>query len=296
MNNSLRALVFLSVLAALPLLCTQEWHLDVPYVPTRPEVVAKMLEMARVGKDDVLYDLGCGDGRIVITAAKLYGTRGVGVDLNPERIRECHENAKKEGVTSLVTFLQQDLFQTDFHEASVVMLYLMPSVNLRLRPILFAQIRPGARVISHDFSMGTWEPDDSAMVEAGGLIHEVYSWMIPANVSGSWAWTLREGGKLVPCRLDLEQHFQVISGKVNIGGQDLPLISPTLVGDRIEFLIAREEGGKERRVIYVGRVVRNSMEGTMTVRGAVKPARKPWSAERNPATMKRIDTDGAGRF
>lgn len=297
MNKLLKVFVFLSVLAALPLLSMQEWHLDVPYVPTKPEVVAKMLEMARVGKDDVLYDLGCGDGRIVITAAKLYGTRGVGVDINPERIRECHENAKKEGVTSLVTFLQQDLFQTDFREASVVTLYLLSSVNLRLRPILFAQLRPGTRVVSHDFSMDTWKPDNSATVEAGGLTHEVYSWTIPANASGSWGWTLPEGGKLVPCRLDLEQHFQVISGKVNIGGQDLPLQSPTLVGDRIEFLIAREEGGKERRVIFAGRVVRNSMKGTMAVQGgAAKPAQKPWSAERNPATMKPIDTDGANRY
>jgi SAM-dependent methyltransferase len=296
MNKSLRVFVFLAVLATPQLLWMQERHLDVPYLPTKPEVVAKMLEMAHVGKDDVLYDLGCGDGRIVITAAKLYGTRGVGVDLNPERIRECHENAKKEGVTSLVTFLQQDLFQTDFHEASVAMLYLLSSVNLRLRPILFAQLRPGCRVVSHDFSMDTWKPDDSAMVEAGGLIHEVYSWMIPANASGSWAWTLPEGDKLIPCRLDLEQHFQVVSGKVNIGGRDVPLLSPTLVGDRIEFLIAREEGGKERRVNYVGRVVRNSIEGTMAVQGTGKPAQKPWRAERNPATMKRIDTDGAGRY
>jgi SAM-dependent methyltransferase len=295
MKKSLGAFIFLSILAAPPLLFMQQGHLDVPYVPTRPEVVAKMLDMAHVGKGDVLYDLGCGAGRIVITAAKLYGTHGIGIDINPERIKECNENAKKEGVTSVVRFLQQDLFQTDFHEASVVMLYLLSSVNLRLRPILFAQLRPGSRVVSHDFSMDTWKPDESAVVEENGRTHEVYFWVIPANVSGSWGWSWSEGGELVPCRLDLDQHFQVISGRLIIGGQAFALINPTVVGDQVEFSVDREEGGKERRVVLTGRVVRGTMEGTVAVQGAGKPSQKPWKAERNPITMKPIDSDSPNR-
>jgi SAM-dependent methyltransferase len=291
MKRSLRIFVWLAVLAAPPLLLVQELHLDVPYVPTRPEVVAKMLEMAHVGKADVLYDLGCGDGRIVITAAKLYGTHGVGIDINPERIKESRENAAKEGVTSLVKFLEQDLFQTDFHEATVVTLYLLSSVNLRLRPILFDQLLPGTRVVSHDFSMDTWKPDDSAVVDTNGMSHDVYFWVIPANVSGSWGWTWPEGGRLDPCRFDLEQHFQVVSGKLNVAGKDFALIDPTISGDKIKFSVDRTEGSKTRRIIFTGRAVRDTMEGTFLIQGGGKAAEKPWKAERNPATRKRIDTD-----
>jgi SAM-dependent methyltransferase len=294
MKRSLGILVFLAVLAAPPLLYLQELHLDVPYVPTKPEVVAKMLEMAHVGKSDVLYDLGCGDGRIVITAAKLYGTHGTGIDINPERINESRANAAKEGVTSLVKFMQQDLFQTDFHEATVVTLYLLSSVNLRLRPVLFAQLRPGTRVVSHDFSMDNWKPDDSTVVTTDGMTHDVYFWTIPANVSGSWGWTWPEGGRLDPCRFELEQHFQFLTGKLNIAGTDLPLIDATISGDKIGFSVDRPVGNKTERVVFAGTAVRDRMEGTMVIRGTgkAKPVEKPWKAERNPATTKRIDTDG----
>jgi SAM-dependent methyltransferase len=291
MKRLLRFVFSLAVLATPSLLFVQERHLDVPYVPTRPEVVAKMLAMVHVGKDDVLYDLGCGDGRIVITAAKLYGTHGVGVDLNPERIKESRENAAKEGVTSLVEFLEQDLFQTDFHEASVVTLYLLSSVNLRLRPILFDQLLPGTRVVSHDFSMDTWKPDESAVVETGGMTHDVYFWVIPANVSGSWGWTWSEGGRLDACRFELEQHFQVFTGKIHVAGTDLALIDPSISGDRVKFSVDRTDGDKTRRIVFTGRVVRDTMEGTFVVQGSGKATERPWKAERNPATRKRIDAD-----
>jgi SAM-dependent methyltransferase len=292
MKKLLRVFVFLSVLVAPPLLFLQEeWHLDVPYVPTKPEVVAKMLEMAHVGKGDVLYDLGCGDGRIVITAAKLYGTHGVGIDINPERIKESRDNAVKENVTGLVKFLEQDLFQTDFHEATVVSLYLLSSVNLRLRPILFAQLLPGSRVVSHDFSMDTWKPDDSAVVELNGQTHDVYFWVMPANASGSWSWVWPEVTQAVPCRLDLEQHFQVLTGRLNVGGKDLALKELSITGNRIKFSFDREEGRKLRTMAFEGRVVRNTIEGTMSVVGDAQRSHEPWRAERNPATMKPIDVD-----
>jgi len=148
---------------------------DVPYVPTPQPVVDKMLELAKVGKKDVLYDLGCGDGRIVITAAKQHGARGVGIDLNPQRISEAKENAKSAGVTDKVTFKQGDLFTANFSEATVVTLYLLPDVNRALRPQLWRQLKVGTRVVSHDFDMGPeWPPEKVENV--GGKT--LYYWTI----------------------------------------------------------------------------------------------------------------------
>ena len=165
-------------LLATPLARSQEAGakaLDVPFVPTPPEVVAKMLEMGRVGKDDVLYDLGCGDGRIVIAAAKERGARGVGIDIDPERIDEARVNAKAAGVTERVEFRVGDLFKSNFAEASVVTLYLLPQINERLRPQLWRQLKVGTRVVSHEFDMGhLWKPERIEMVGA----RRVLSWTI----------------------------------------------------------------------------------------------------------------------
>ncbi|HEU4509025.1 MAG TPA: class I SAM-dependent methyltransferase [Pyrinomonadaceae bacterium] len=153
---------------------------DVPYVPTPQNVVDAMLTLANVGKDDVVYDLGCGDGRLVITAVKKFGaSRGFGVDIDPQRIAESNENAKAAGVTDRVTFAVQDLFQTDFKDATVVTLYLLPEVNLRLRPKLLSDLRPGTRVVSHSFDMGDWKPDKTITVQGGG--QRLYLWTIPAK-------------------------------------------------------------------------------------------------------------------
>ncbi|BDA73048.1 hypothetical protein CAL7716_072140 [Calothrix sp. PCC 7716] len=151
---------------------------DVVYVPTPPEVVDKMLEMAKVGKNDILFDLGSGDGRIPITAAKRFGTRGTGIDIDPERIKEANANAKKEGVSDKVTFLQQDLFKSDFSKATVVTLYLLPELNVKLRPQLFKQLKPGTRIVSHAFDMGDWKPEQTANVNG----RTVYFWTIPKEV------------------------------------------------------------------------------------------------------------------
>ena len=152
---------------------------EVPYVPTPTEVVEEMLRVAKVGKNDVVYDLGCGDGRIVITAAQKYGARGVGVDINPERIKECNENAKKAGVTDRVKFIQGDLFEANFSEATVVTLYLLPAVNLRLRPKLLSELKPGSRVVSHAFDMGDWAPNRIIKVQGNETERTVYYWVIP---------------------------------------------------------------------------------------------------------------------
>jgi len=158
---------------------------DVPYVPTTEEAVRAMLKLADVKKADIIYDLGCGDGRIVIAAAKTYGARGVGIDIDPDRIQEARENAKKAGVENLVRFEENDLFQANFREATVVTLFLLPSINLKLRPKLLQDLKPGTRVVSNTFNMGTWRPEKEQSLpgadddEIGSLSHKFFLWKIP---------------------------------------------------------------------------------------------------------------------
>jgi len=158
---------------------------DVPYVPTTEKAVQEMLKLADVKKSDLVYDLGCGDGRIVIAAAKNYGARGVGIDISPDRIKEARENARKAGMEDLVRFEEKDLFQADIHEATVVTLFLLPTINLKLRPRLLKELKPGTRVVSNTFDMGDWKPDKEAAVgdsiggDYPGLSKKLYLWTVP---------------------------------------------------------------------------------------------------------------------
>src|SRR5882724_1051589 len=156
---------------------------EVPYVPTTEEAVKAMLKLADVKKTDVVYDLGCGDGRIIIAAAKDFGAHGVGIDINPERISEAKENASKAGVESLVRFEENDLFQADIHEASVVTIFLLSSINLKLRPKLLQELKPGTRVVSNTFDMGDWKADKEAIVDGTddgtSLSQHLYLWIVP---------------------------------------------------------------------------------------------------------------------
>lgn len=171
-----------AALAAAPAFCAAQaqprkltQQPDVIFVPTPHEVVDDMLRLANVRKGDIVYDLGSGDGRIAIAAAKKYGVRAVGIDIDPERIREANENARKAGVESLVEFRQEDLFKADFREATVITLYLLPDLNVKLRPRLWDELRPGTRIVSHQFDMGTWRPEKR--LESNGRV--VYFWTIP---------------------------------------------------------------------------------------------------------------------
>ena len=181
--KTVRRTALLLVLAAL--VFAQEKKLrepDVIYVPTPQNVVEAMLKLANVHKGDVVYDLGCGDGRTVVTAAKQYGVHAVGIDINPERIQESHETAKQAGVTKMVTFRNEDLFEADIREATVVTLYLLQSLNVKLKPKLWKDLKPGTRIVSHTFDMGDWKPDKQIEVDGRTL----YFWTIPAN-AGSGA-------------------------------------------------------------------------------------------------------------
>lgn len=150
-------------------------RLDVPFVPTPQQVVDKMLELAKIQKTDYLIDLGSGDGRIPVTAAQRFGIRAMGVDINPQRISEANERAKSANVTKLVEFREQDLFQTDISQANVLTMYLLPSVNMKLRPKILSDMRPGSRVVSHAFDMGDWDPEQKVTVDG----RTVYLWTVP---------------------------------------------------------------------------------------------------------------------
>ncbi len=157
---------------------------DVPYVPTTEPAVEAMLKLAGVKKTDVVYDLGCGDGRIVVTAAKVYGDRGVGIDINPERIKEARENAKKNKVEHIVRFEENDLFEANISEATVVTLFLLSNINLKLRPKLMKDLKPGTRIVSNTFDMGDWKPEREATVGSPDdidsyLSHHLYFWTVP---------------------------------------------------------------------------------------------------------------------
>ena len=257
--------------------------LDVPFEPSSTEIVEEMLKMAGVKGDDLVYDLGCGDGRVVITAAQKTGARGVGVDLDPQRIRESAENARKAGVDGRVKFFQQDLFQTDIHKATVVMLYLWPEVNLRLRPKLLRELKPGPRVVSHSHDMGDWAADQSTTVTNG---HRLYSWMIPANVSGTWEWEKR-GPKEDKERwlLSLQQSYQKVSGTLRTGTEEMSLKELELKGSGLRFVVEREIKGQIHKVHFEGRVKDHLLECTIEEMSGGKSVRHTWRAKRDPSTV-----------
>ncbi len=178
--------VFMTMVLFVHLVHAQEpepRRLDVPYVPTHEWIVEEMLKMAEVTEDDVLYDLGSGDGRILITAAKEYGASGIGVDLNPDRIQEANENAVNANVTDKVKFIEGDLFEMDFSEATVLTLYLLPSVNMQLRPKIL-EMKPGTRVVSHNYNMGDWKPEKTKTIRTpDGFEHYIYFWRVPEGAA-----------------------------------------------------------------------------------------------------------------
>lgn len=223
---------------AAPLLAQRRRELEVPYVPTPEELVEKMLDLARVGPSDFLIDLGCGDGRIPIAAGRR-GARALGVDLDSMRLQQAGAGARRAGVQGRVSFRRQDLFQTPIYEASVIAIYLMPGINLRLRPRLLTELPAGARVVSHAFDMGDWEPDARDELDS----RRIFLWHVPAVAGGSWELTGPEGQILL---LDLEQRYQAVGGTLSGGGRSLPVTGRlagralTLTGD--DFALALEVG------------------------------------------------------
>lgn len=251
--------------------------LDVPYEPTSYGISKEMLNMAGVTSKDLIYDLGCGDGRIVIMAAKERGARGVGVDLDPERIRESRENAKAAGVSHLVRFFEQNLFDTDIRQATVVMLYLYPEVNLKLRPKLLRELKPGTRIVSHSHTMGDWEDDAAKRVEG----HDLHFFIIPANVTGTWGWDEPAGRR---ASLSLTQKFQRVKGSVTIGAETYPITDCSLKGETILFRIERPAQGNKEVFSYEGQVSGDTIQGKITTGGTSHGVSR-WKATRDPSTI-----------
>jgi hypothetical protein len=243
----------ISVLFVLALCCAgfeeDGFAAYIPYVPTPQAIVERMLELAEVGERDYLIDLGSGDGRIPITAAKRHGARALGVEIRPELVRLAQKHAAEAGVTDKVIFREQDLFDTPISGATVIALYLPPSINLMLRPRLLSELRAGSRVVSQSYHMGGWLAD--ARVEVRGI--DIYLWIVPARVAGRW--TLRESNREIA--LAISQEFQEIKGNATVGERSLPLLDAKLRGDRIQFAL---DLGDANRMQFRGRVAGDVIE------------------------------------
>lgn len=238
---------------------------DVVFVPTPHSVVARMLEVAKVAPGDTLYDLGSGDGRIVIAAARRFGARGIGIDIDPALIRSSRANADTARVADLVEFREADLFTTDLRSASVVTLYLLPELNLRLRPKLFTELRPGSRVVSHSFDMGDWKADSTLIVD-GRL---VFYWLMPADMEGTW--TIAAGDRSYA--VGISQEFQRITGATVREPANATIRDVTVSGDSVRFIV--DAGGSSLQ--FAGSAHGDSMSGTFTAAGT---AGGEWRASR----------------
>jgi precorrin-6B methylase 2 len=222
---------------------------DVIWVPTPDEVVDRMLRMAQVGPNDVVYDLGAGDGKIAIAAAKKFGARATGIEYNPEMAKHAQGNVEKAGVNGRARILNGDIFATNFSEATVVTMYLLPGLNMKLRPTLLA-MKPGTRVVSHSFTMEDWEADEISSMDG----RRAYFWVVPAIVNGSWA--LESGSE--KNELNFEQRFQKIDGTINLGLTQGGLRDARLRGFSISFALVDNNGVLRS---YSGRVTGTKMEG-----------------------------------
>jgi hypothetical protein len=233
---------------------------DVVWVPTSQAVVNKMLDLAKVTPKDYVIDLGSGDGRIVIAAAKR-GARALGIEFNPDMVELSKTNAAKEGVSGRAKFMKADLFKTDFSKATVITMFLLPDLDLRLRPMLL-EMKPGTRVVSDSFDMGDWAPDETAEVQDGCSTYcTALLWIVPAKVAGKW--------QLGRGELALTQRFQVLSGTLTLNGNKTPISDAKMTGDQIAFTA----GG----TVYTGRLTGNVIKGTANSGGSTSS----WTATRN---------------
>jgi hypothetical protein len=248
-----------------------------PYVPSPQSVVADMLKLADVGPKDFVIDLGSGDGRIVLTAAKVFGASGFGVEIQDKLVQLSNEAARKEGVADRVKFVTQDLFKTDVSKATVLTMYLLPNTVNMLKDKLLSELRPGTRVISHDYPLAGWIPEKYVQMDledkvqiSGVTTTLIYLYVVPAKVGGNWNLKLSPALSKDPIRIDLKQQLTRVQGYARVGGKEVPLDEPKLRGERIEFRLVT--GGKVMN--FAGTIKGGTIEGTVESAG-VKTA---WSA------------------
>jgi hypothetical protein len=257
--------MLLFCLSAAPLTVAQEYEpsvgqagKDVIWVPTPDALVSAMLDMAEVTANDYVIDLGSGDGRIVIAAARR-GARAVGFEFNPDMVELSRRNAEKAGVSDKATFMNTDLFESDFSKATVITMYLLPQLNLKLRPTIL-NLKPGTRVVSNSFTMGEWTADQTVEVEG----RTGYLWIVPAKVEGTWTWQTNSG----IAELKLTQNFQNIKGTLKLNGKEMPIKNAKLAGDHISFSAGADE--------FAGCINNGVIEGT----DSTNNLNKKWSAVR----------------
>jgi hypothetical protein len=249
-----------------------------PYVPSPTSVVADMLTLAEVGPQDFVIDLGSGDGRIVLTAAKVFGARGFGVDINEKLVKEANESAKIQGVADRANFTIQDLFKTDISKATVLTMYLLPNTVNMLKDKLLAELNPGTRILSHDYPLAGWIPEkyvqmdlEDKIIVSGVTTTLIYLYIVPANAEGAWNARLPPNLSKEPVRLTLKQQITRLSGTARIGGKELPLEEGRMRGERLSFRLAL--GGKTYE--FTGAVKGGAIDGNLAEAGGSKAA---WSA------------------
>ncbi len=249
-----------------------------PYIPSPQSVVADMLKVAGIGPGDFVIDLGSGDGRIVLTAAKVYGARGFGVEIQDNLVRSSNEAARNEGLADRVKFVKQDLFKTDISQATVLTMYLLPNTVNMLSEKLQTELRPGTRIISHDYGLSGWIPEETRQFDledkikiSGVTTTIIFLYVVPAKVAGSWSSTLSPAGSKQQMTFQLTQQMQKIGGMAKVGGREVPIEDPKLVGERISFRLPVERG---RPLTFTGQVKGKSIEGTVEAAGV----RSPWTA------------------
>jgi len=283
----LRAFALLAALASAAGVQAQSWAWDdgtTPFVVSPEVVVDRMLRIAEVRATDYLIDLGSGDGRIVIEAAKRFGARGLGVDIDPRLVELARENARSAGVEELAKFEVRDLFETDLHGASVVTVYLLPEVNRKLMPRLLDQLKPGARVVSHDYDMGPWPFDEMieiALTEkpVGPLGHSrIFLWVIPADARGKWLFDIpQHGGRW---EFNVSQEYQVLEVAPRVAAGDLLMRAARMRGEEIRVVLTGVLRGKAWNYLFRGRLAAGRIEGEMRISDGEINRTYPWQAER----------------
>jgi len=246
-----------------------------PYVPSPDAAVAEMLRYAQVGPQDFIVDLGSGDGRIVRTAAKLFGARGFGVEIKENLVRLANEEARKEGIADRVKFVKQDLFKTDISQATVLTMYLLPDTVNLLREKLATELKPGTRIVSHDYPLTGWIPEDTKQFDlpekvaiSGVQTTIIWLYLVPAKVAGRWTLQVPAAFSKKPVVLDLRQQLTRVSGSARLDGKEVPLEQVSLRGDRISFRLSGRKGE------FSGQVKDRSIEGVFE-NGTTK---SPWRA------------------
>lgn len=247
----------------------------VPFVPTPQVVIDEMMRLANVSEQDYVMDLGSGDGRVLITAAKYFGARGTGVELDGELVEQSEAAAEEAGVAARVRFLQQDLFKTDLRPATVITMYLLPGVMMRLRPALLT-LKPGTRLVSHDFRLGEWEPDETTLIRKN-----VFLWIVPAQVAGRWQSTvpLPEGASRF--LFEFRQKYQTVDGMARMDERHAQMWESRLRGDRLRFVLVDDrDRGSEAALHFEGRVSGDIIDGRVTRGSGSRRTVHAWRAER----------------